>query len=187
MALWRTTRSYRAMPGPWLNQTVADHNISRIGIFAVCCLTLAIFYFAVLKLPISHMAANQQLPSIANPLEAKRSPTAVASAAATAAPSAAPTQVATVAAVVPAPAAVAPPSAAASALASAQASASARPAPAAQPTASHAAAAGNYTSQAGDTLFSIARHYNVSVQTLASANKLADAGSVKVGQKLEIP
>lgn len=44
-----------------------------------------------------------------------------------------------------------------------------------------------YTVKVGDTLYSIAGRYNVTVSQLVSANKLADASFIRVGQVLAIP
>lgn len=44
-----------------------------------------------------------------------------------------------------------------------------------------------YTVKAGDTLYSIANRYKVSVSQLASANKLSNANVIRIGQKLIIP
>ncbi len=46
---------------------------------------------------------------------------------------------------------------------------------------------GVYVVQAGDTLFSIARQYGVSVDRLAAANNIADPSTLYVGQELRIP
>ena len=48
--------------------------------------------------------------------------------------------------------------------------------------------AGSYhTVNRGETLYSIARLYNVTVPTLVSANQLSDANQINVGQRLLIP
>ncbi len=44
-----------------------------------------------------------------------------------------------------------------------------------------------YTVKAGDTLYSIARKYNVSVSALASANNITNWSLLNVGQVLKIP
>ncbi|GGC78545.1 hypothetical protein GCM10007216_06280 [Thalassobacillus devorans] len=44
-----------------------------------------------------------------------------------------------------------------------------------------------YTVKAGDTLYSIAKKYNVSVSDIVAANQLANANLIQVGQKLIIP
>jgi len=45
----------------------------------------------------------------------------------------------------------------------------------------------NYTVQRGDTLYSIAQRYNVTVDELKAANGITDAGALEVGQILIIP
>ncbi len=52
------------------------------------------------------------------------------------------------------------------------------------PTASKAK---SYLVRAGDTLFSIARLYNVSVDALAKANGLTNPNALRAGQTLRIP
>lgn len=44
-----------------------------------------------------------------------------------------------------------------------------------------------HTVRSGDTLYSIARRYRVSVNALSSFNGIRNAGSIRVGQKLRIP
>ena len=44
-----------------------------------------------------------------------------------------------------------------------------------------------YTIKAGDTLYSIAKKYGVTVQDIVTANKLANANMIKVGQVIKIP
>jgi len=46
---------------------------------------------------------------------------------------------------------------------------------------------GNYVVQRGDTLYSIARRYGVSVWEIARANGIADVNRIWVGQVLRIP
>src|SRR5215813_5966235 len=48
-------------------------------------------------------------------------------------------------------------------------------------------AAGTYTVQPGDTLFSIAARFNVSISQLATINKVYDVNTVNVGQVLQLP
>lgn len=49
------------------------------------------------------------------------------------------------------------------------------------------AAAKTHTVRQGDTLYSIARRYNVTVNALTSANAIRNAASIRIGQKLKIP
>lgn len=49
------------------------------------------------------------------------------------------------------------------------------------------ATGGTYTVKAGDTLYSIARRYNVTVSQLASVNKITNPSLIRVGQVLSIP
>jgi N-acetylmuramoyl-L-alanine amidase len=44
-----------------------------------------------------------------------------------------------------------------------------------------------YTVRSGDTLYSIARRFGVTVQALQQRNGLADPNNIKVGQQLIIP
>ena len=45
----------------------------------------------------------------------------------------------------------------------------------------------NYKVKSGDTLYSIANKYGVKVQSIVTANKLASANVITVGQVLKIP
>ncbi|MFN0070203.1 MAG: LysM peptidoglycan-binding domain-containing protein [Chloroflexota bacterium] len=45
----------------------------------------------------------------------------------------------------------------------------------------------SYTVQSGDTLATIARRFNTTVDALVSINNLADRNSLRVGQRLIIP
>lgn len=55
------------------------------------------------------------------------------------------------------------------------------------PSAPPPAAGNKYTVKAGDTLYSIAKRYNVTVNALASANKISSPYIIRVGQILIIP
>jgi LysM repeat protein len=46
---------------------------------------------------------------------------------------------------------------------------------------------GSYTVQAGDTLFSIAQRYGITVQALATANNIVNVNRLDIGQVLTIP
>jgi murein DD-endopeptidase MepM/ murein hydrolase activator NlpD len=61
---------------------------------------------------------------------------------------------------------------------------SAAPASASPPSPSHTQL---YVVKAGDTLFSIARRFNVGVDSLAAANKLTSVDAIREGQKLVVP
>jgi len=161
---------------------VKDRQLSRIGIFAACFLTIGAFYLAIVKLPVSSVFPTQQLQKLGNTLTLA-SPTPAldlasgvgvgAAAQAGSQPVSTPTPLPTA---TPRPVVVlAPPSAP-------PATPAPSPAAAATPTGSQ-----NYVVKAGDTLFSIARRHNVSVQQLAASNRLADVTLVKVGQTLRIP
>src|SRR5258708_15130454 len=52
---------------------------------------------------------------------------------------------------------------------------------------SPASAAGTYTVQPGDSLFSIAARFNVSISQLATINKIYDVNVLNVGQVLLLP
>ncbi len=59
--------------------------------------------------------------------------------------------------------------------------------PGASPSATATPGGLSYTVVAGDTLFSIARRYGVTLATLAALNKIADTSQINVGQVLRIP
>jgi LysM repeat protein len=62
------------------------------------------------------------------------------------------------------------------------------PAPAAPASKAASSAYGiEHVVQSGQTLYTIARAYNVSAKTILEANKIQDAGRLSVGQKLFIP
>lgn len=61
------------------------------------------------------------------------------------------------------------------------------PAAPAQPVAAAGPAANSHTVQPGETAWSIARKYGLTVQALAQANGLPETMSVRVGQRLAIP
>ncbi|MBV8085469.1 MAG: LysM peptidoglycan-binding domain-containing protein [Chloroflexi bacterium] len=162
---------------PAFEQMQIDQNISRVAIFFVCFLTLGVFYFTLVNfqvarlLPIQQIQQVQQVVSAINPA-ASRAPAAASDRpvgalggsqiGASAVPSAA------------ASASAPPASTAASAKPSA--AASAQPIP-----------SGGYSVEAGDTLTTIARKFNVSVQSIADANKMPANATLQVGQKITIP
>jgi LysM repeat protein len=59
--------------------------------------------------------------------------------------------------------------------------------PAVLPTATRPASQSEYTVQWGDTLFSLARRFNTTVEAIVALNGLADASNIRVGQVLVIP
>jgi LysM repeat protein len=61
------------------------------------------------------------------------------------------------------------------------------PPPVVLPTATVPAGQSQYTVQWGDTLFSLARRFNTTVEALVALNGLADASNIRVGQVLRIP
>jgi len=61
------------------------------------------------------------------------------------------------------------------------------PAATATPTPSPTAAVRSYTVVGGDTLFSIARRFGVTVAALAELNSITNANLIRIGQRLQIP
>jgi len=55
------------------------------------------------------------------------------------------------------------------------------------PTATRPAGQSEYTVQWGDTLFSLARRFNTTVEAIVALNGLVDASNIRVGQVLRIP
>jgi LysM repeat protein len=163
-----------------------EHAVFRIGAAVTGCLTMAVFLWAVAKLPVRDAVSAVQLPSVKSPLGAQTPAApagdpALASVApagpspifATAIPTLAPTAVPTIA---PTTVPTAAPKAAASPASS--------PAPS---SGADAKSGGTYAVQPGDTLFSIARRHGIAVQALASANNISDASLVKAGEQLKVP
>ena len=186
--------------GAALRWCLTDHEVFRVGVAATCCLTLAVFLFAVVKLPVRDTLSAAHLPGIRLPASV-----VVAQQTSSGGPAAAASSPAGVGVAVSAPAAPgspAPATAAASAVVApaalptlapveapaAVATAAPRkpsPAPAASAPTDHAVS--NYAVQPGDTLFSIARRHGVSVGAIASLNKLSDVGTLKAGEQLKLP
>lgn len=162
-----------------------DELMSRIGVAFTCTVTMAVFVLALIKLPVRDAVAAAHFPTLNGPVgvpklgshEVTLAPSTQPAPAAVASPTAVPTPAPT-AAPAAEPVLVPPP-------ASASASPSSSPRP--SPTAHKETATTTYTVHSGDTLFSIARRYGVTVQTLASANSISDTGVVKVGQQLKVP
>lgn len=61
------------------------------------------------------------------------------------------------------------------------------PQPTAVPTTPATTGQGTYTVQPGDTLFSIAQRFGLTVEELAQANNIADPSNIEAGQVLTIP
>jgi LysM repeat protein len=164
---------YAHVDQPAFEQMQIDQNISRVALFFVCFLTLGVFYFALVAFPIAKLFPTQQIEQvgqIVNSLNPTASRTPVAASKPTGALGG--SQIGASTAPSPAPS-VAP---------SASAAASAGP------SASAAVLTGNsYTVQGGDTLTTIARKFNLSVQSIADANKMTTNAPLQVGQKLAIP
>ena len=161
----------------------AEHDGFRVGAGATACLTMVVFLWAVINLPVRGAVSSVQLPGVKNPSMAQAAAHETATAVAAAAPAqvlaASPTAIPTVApTAVPTVAPTAVPAAVAK-LAVSPSSASSSPA------VDHKGS--TYVVQSGDTLFSIARRYGVPVQSLASTNNLSDSGLVKVGEQLKVP
>lgn len=161
-----------------------DEWLSRIGVALTGMLTMAVFLFAVIKLPVRDAVAALQVPSFGAPSSSGKTashevtvahasvkPQPLASVSPTAVPTLEPTAVPT-----PEPLVVR----------SAAPAAHASVPPRATPTARKEASS-TYTVQSGDTLFSIAKRYGVSAQSLASQNGVSENGLVKVGQQLKVP
>jgi LysM repeat protein len=67
------------------------------------------------------------------------------------------------------------------------AAATTQPAPTATATPITQSQPSSYTVLAGDTLFSIARRFGVTVTAIAELNSLTNANLIRVGQRLQIP
>lgn len=168
-----------------------QHRVFHIGAAATCCLTMGVFMWAVVKLPVRDAVSAIQLPWIKSPVTSQTTglgtanavpgavgalPAATPARLSTVVPTAIPTLAPTaVPATVPTPIPTAPPK-----------TASAPPSSAPSPEAADHKSS-SYAVQAGDTLFSIARRYGVSVQALASVNNISDSSLVKVGEQLKVP
>ncbi|MGH2365665.1 MAG: LysM peptidoglycan-binding domain-containing protein [Chloroflexota bacterium] len=170
-----------AVDPPAFEFFVKDRQLSRIGIFAACFLTIGVFYLAVVKLPVSSAFPTQQLQKLGTTLTLTSPTPALDLASGVGVGAAAQARNQPVATLTPLPTATPLPVVV-------------PPPPTATPTTpNHAAAAPtpassqSYVVKDGDTLFSIARRYNVSVKQLAASNRLADVTLVKVGQTLQVP
>jgi len=160
-----------------------DHSISRAAIFFICFLTMGVFFFALVSLPVARLLPVQQLQQLGqlgSTLTGGSSPATVASGRPSGSVGGASAAPATSAA------ALAPSSASASAPASQQASASTSPSTTASAP-SGSASGSTYVVKSGDTLTGIAHRFSTSVQALASANKISPSGRITVGERLNIP
>lgn len=181
---------YAHVDQPAFQQMQIDHNISRVAIFFVCFLTIGVFYFTLVNFPVAKLLPIQQVQqftAVIGSLNPTASRTPVASNK--------PTGALGGSQISASPSASAGGSPAASPAASAVASAPSGAAPAssppasvsARPSASAAITGSSYTVQSGDTLSSIARKSNTTVQALADANKMDANGRLRVGEQLVIP
>jgi LysM repeat protein len=178
---------------PAFEQMQIDQNISRVAIFFVCFLTLGVFYFTLVNFPVARLLPIQQIQQVQQVVNSIN-PTASRGPVATDRPTGAlgGSQIGASAPASPSTAAAASPSAGASAPASASAAAAkpaASPAAVAKPSASAQPipSGGVYSVEAGDTLTTIARKFNLSVQSIAEANKMTSNATLQVGQRLTIP
>ncbi len=184
---------YAHVDQPAFEQMQIDQSISRVAIFFVCFLTLGVFYFTLVNFPLAKLLPIQQMQQVGQVVSALN-PTSSRSPVATSKPSGAlgGSQASTAASPAGSPAAsVASAAAAGSSSAATSAPVSVAPLASASALASAGASAGatggSYQVQAGDTLSSIARRFNTTVQALADANKIPASGSLQVGQRLVIP
>ncbi len=153
-----------ATPGRARGWSVGTEWASQWGLLLTCCLTLAVFCWAVAALPVARSLTTDRLSGLAVRTNPKPQ-IVLANPASTPGLSSSPSSP-------PAPPLTIP--------ASAPAVPNATPAPASR-------FDSTYTVRPGDTLFSVARRYNVSPQSLAAANGIADSGLIRVGQKLIVP
>ncbi len=183
---------------PAVQHFLTDQRIARRGIFMAAFLCIGVFYLAIVKLPVSQLVPVQQLQQLTDTLaggsssiettsnsaaQSSRGPAATSSGA-----TASPETTAVTVAATAAPSSSGPvlPLTVPTDQPSPQPSATPRPASTPVPPASQAAGK-SYVVQSGDTLTSIARHFNVSVQALAAMNKIPDSGLVKVGERVDVP
>ncbi|MBV9120143.1 MAG: LysM peptidoglycan-binding domain-containing protein [Chloroflexi bacterium] len=171
---------------PAFEQMQIDHNISRIAIFFVCFLTVGVFYFTLVNLPLARMLPIQQVQQFGQTIQALN-PTARTTPVASAKPTGAlgGSQISTSSSASASPSASAfagaPPASAV-----AETSASAAAGTAAKPSASSASGQ-SYQVESGDTLTSIARKFNTNAQAIADANKMTVNAPLRVGQTITIP
>jgi LysM repeat protein len=181
----RVENAYAHVDQPAFEQMQIDQNISRVALFFVCFLTIAVFYFTLVSFPITKLLPFQQLQQVGQTVNSLN-PTASRAPAVSVKPSGAlggsqitaSTPPSPIVSAVPAAVEAAPASAAPAAQVSARPSASVSAAP---------LASGAYTVQSGDTLLAIARKYNTTVQAIADANKMTSNATLRVGQQIAIP
>ncbi len=168
-----------------------DHSISRIAIFFICFLTIGVFYFSLVSLPVAKMLPLQQIQQLTQLGSVLGGGSGTSS---TATADSKPSGAALGGAQSPDASASSSSSASAAASPAGSSSAAASPSSSAapsrsQPSPSPSSAAGenSYVVQAGDSLSAIARKYNTTVQAIANANKISDTGALKAGQRLVIP
>ncbi|MGH2365241.1 MAG: LysM peptidoglycan-binding domain-containing protein [Chloroflexota bacterium] len=173
---------YAHFDQPAFEHMRVDHSISRAAIFFICFLTMGVFFFALVSLPVARLLPIQQLQQLGqlgSALTGGGSPAAVASGR----PSG------SVGGASPAPATSTAPLAPSSA--SASAPASLQPSSSSPSSGASAAPSGSpsstYVVKSGDTLTGIAHRFSTSVQALADANKISPTGRITVGERLTIP
>ncbi|MHB8619684.1 MAG: LysM peptidoglycan-binding domain-containing protein [Chloroflexota bacterium] len=203
----RSDPHYAHVDQPAFEQMQIDHNISRVALFFICFLTIGVFYFTLVAcpvvrlLPIKQLQQIGQLGSLLNPGGASssasgqpigalggsqigQSASPSASAAASGGASASPATAPSPSTGTPTAGSLTNPAAPSAGPAS---SASSPPAPAGAGASPSVSSGSSYTVAKGDTLSSIARKFNTSVQSIASANNIPDSGTIRIGQKLRIP
>ena len=163
---------------PAFEQMQIDQNISRVAIFFVCFLTIAVFYFTLVNFPVAKLLPVQQIQQVGS-IVSSLNPAASRTPASAAKPTGAlgGSQIGSSAA----------PSASASAAPASIAASAASPASAKPSSSAGVPAGGAYTVASGDTLTTIARRFNTNAQTITDANKMTTNAPLRVGQKLVIP
>ncbi|HVA25350.1 MAG TPA: LysM peptidoglycan-binding domain-containing protein [Chloroflexota bacterium] len=174
----QTESVYAHVDQPAFEQMQIDQNISRVAIFFVCFLTIAVFYFTLVNFPVAKLLPVQQIQQVGS-IVSSLNPAASRTPASAAKPTGAlgGSQIGSSAA----------PSASASAAPASIAASAASPASAKPSSSAGVPAGGAYTVASGDTLTTIARRFNTNAQTIADANKMTTNAPLRVGQKLVIP
>lgn len=181
----RPENAYAHVDQPAFEQMQIDQNISRVALFFVCFLTLAVFYFTLVAFPVTKLLPFGQLQQVGQAVNALN-PTASRTPVVSNRPTGALGGSQIGASVVPSASPVTAPSASAAAP-PASPPVSAKPAASASVSAAPLVNGGSYTVQSGDTLLGIARKYNTTVQAIADANKMTSGATLRVGQSLAIP